>query len=409
MVLMAVYGRLSDGLGKRRLILIGIVIFSLGTTFTLFAPDLNWLMIGRVIQGIGAAGMMPLAMAFISTIFPARERGKALGTWSTIGPGTAFVSPLIAGFLIDLWGWRVAFAPPLLVGLLTLVVVWRVVPAGLSVIKRGFLRRFDWIGVILLTAAVTFLLFYLSSRPITGVESLRDWRLLIATIIFVVSFLVWEKRTADSFVDLTIFRNRTFSLATVAGMMRMFTMAGVAFLLPLYLADVYQVNAATIGGMMMISPGAMALMVRFGGQAADRWGSRWPVSIGLLVQMSVMLMLSQLPVTTPFWVLAIILAYHGLGAGFVLAALHRAALGGISEAQMGAAAGIYSMIRFAGVVIGTALAGVILQHYFDLAVPLIDAYQVVFLVFGGFALAGVLIGLNLHEPPQLRSASQAQS
>jgi MFS family permease len=229
--------------------------------------------------------------------------------------------------------------------------------------------------------------------------------LLAAAIIFSTAFLLWERRVTNGFIDLTIFTDKMFSLATVAGMMRMFTMAGVAFLLPLYLADVYQVSAATIGGMMMISPGAMALIVRFGGQVADRWGSRWPVVIGLTVQMSVMLIFSRLPETTPFWALALILAYHGLGAGFVLAALHRAALGSISEAQMGLAAGIYSMIRFAGVVIGTALAGVILQHYFNLAVPLVEAYQVVFLVFASFAFVGVILGLGLREPTQTRPAA----
>src|SRR5690606_16420741 len=103
MVLMPVYGRLSDGVGKRRLILAGIVIFAIGTATTLVATDLAWLMAGRAIQGLGTAGMVPLGIALISSIFRTEERGEALGSWSSVGPMVGFVAPLAAGFLVDHW------------------------------------------------------------------------------------------------------------------------------------------------------------------------------------------------------------------------------------------------------------------------------------------------------------------
>jgi EmrB/QacA subfamily drug resistance transporter len=398
MILMPVYGRLSDGLGKRRLILAGIVIFSIGTTITLLATDLAWLMVGRAIQGIGVAGMMPLGMALISTIFRADERGRALGTWSSIGPTIAFLGPLAAGFLVEGWGWRAAFAPPLVISIVAFLVVFKLVPAGLSDVKPNFLRTFDWVGVILMAGAITTLLFYLSSRPITGVAPLHDWRLLTVTLLLLGGFLFWEKQRQDPFVRLDIFADRTFSRASFCASMRMFAMGGMGFLIPLYLVDVHRFSAAYIGGMLMINPGMMALIVRFGGQLADRWGSRWPVVVGLGVQASVMVIFSQLPGTAPIWVMALTLGYHGLGAGLMQAALHRAAVGNIAAARMGAAAGLYSMLRFTGVVIGTALAGVILQNYLDQALPVIEAYQNVFLFLAGFSISGVIVGFSLREP-----------
>lgn len=397
MLLMPIYGRLSDGVGKRRLMLAGTVIFTIGTALTVFAPGLAGLMAGRAIQGIGVGGMMPLSMAMLSAIFHPQERGKALGTWSQIGPVVGFVAPLGAGFLVDSWGWRLAFAPSLLVGAVALVAIYKGVPPGLSQIKPHFLRTFDWLGVLLLSLMLTSTIFFLSSRPITGVAPLRDWRLLLLALLLLAAFVAWERRHPGPFVELGLFRNPMFRLASFCGMTRMFIMAGLGFLVTLYLADVRGFGAAQIGGITMFNAGAMALIVRLGGQAADRWGSRWPTIIGLSVQISVMVIFALLPATAPVYLIALVLAYYGLGAGFVLAALHRVAMADMAEAQMGMAAGLYSMTRFVGAATGTALGGVILQWAFDHGLSTVSAYQVTFLCFAVLASAGVVAAFGLRE------------
>ena len=398
MVLMPLYGRLSDAVGRRRLLLLGIMIFSVGTAMTFLSTNLGWLMAGRAVQGIGASGLMPLGMAFISAIFAPSQRGKAMGTWSQVGPIAGFVGPLVAGVIIVAWGWRAAFLPPLLVGIVAFLVVYLFIPSGLSNIEPGYLRRFDWIGVILLAGAGASLLFYLSSRPITGVAPLRDWRLLATTATFFVLLVWWERHREDPFMPLDVFHNKVFLQASGAASMRMVIMAGVGFLIPLYLVDVYGLSAAAVGVMLVINPGAMALMVRSGGQIADRWGSRLPVLVGLGVQVSVVIMLFSLPATAPIWVLGVILAYHGLGAGLMLAGLHRSAMGNTEAARMGSVAGMYNMLRFAGMAIGTAMAGVILQHFLDQGRPTLEAYQWTFLTFAAAGLVGILIAATMREP-----------
>ncbi|RME54472.1 MAG: MFS transporter [Caldilineae bacterium] len=397
MILMPVYGRLSDSVGRRRLLLAGILIFSLGTGVTVFASDLAWLMLGRALQGFGVAGMTPLGMALISAIFDADERGEALGTWSTIGPFTAFVGPFLAGFLVDLWGWRAAFAPPLFIGLAALVVVYQFVPAGLSQIRPDFWRRFDWIGVGLFAAAVSGLLFYLSSRPITGAPPLQDWRLLLATGALGLAFVRWERVRSNPFVPLGLFRIRSFSGASLAAALRMFVMAGSGFLLPLFLVDIHHASASMVGILLMVNPGAMAIMVRLGGTIADRWGSRWPVLLGLTTQSVVMAFLGLGWGEASLGILAGLLAVHGLGVGLMLAALHQAAMVDVDEAYMGAAAGMYSMIRFAGAAMGTALAGVLLQQRLDSGVPVLTAYENVFLALVGVGILGMAASLLLPD------------
>ena len=387
MILMPVYGRLSDGVGRRRLILAGIAIFTAGSAMALFATNLTWLMIGRAVQGFGIAGIMPLGMAFIATIFRAGERGKALGTWGSVGPLTAAIGPFFAGFLVDAWGWRAAFAPALLFGLLGLYAVRQRVPAGLSNVQPQFWRSFDWVGVLLLAGSLTVGLFYLSSRPITGVEPLRDWRLLGALALLFGGFLVWEKRRSNPFVSLKLFSKRNFRFASLCAAFRMFVMGGASFLIPLYLVDIHDFSPGYLGLILTVNPGAMAVMVRFGGLAADRWGSRWPVLAGLSGQALAVFFLSQIPASTHIAVIILLLALQGLSVGTMLAALHQAAMSETEDEEMGTAAGVYSMIRFVGVAIGTALAGVLLHNGLERGLPAIEAYQQVFLYV---ALAGIL-------------------
>ena len=299
--------------------------------------------------------------------------------------------------MVAAWGWRAAFVPPLLISIVAFFVIYKGIPAGLSTIKPNFLRNFDWVGVVLLAAALTSFVFFLSSRPITGVAPLQDWRLLMASIVPLSIFWWWEKRRENPFVSFNLFGNRLFSLASFCASMRMTIMGGLGFLVPLYLVDIHNLTPAKLGLLLMINPGVMALMVRFGGQLSDRWGSRWPAIIGLSIQGSVMFIFSQLPATTPIWGVGLTLAFYGLGAGLMLAALHHAAMRNISAAQMGMAAGLYSMLRFIGAVVGTALAGVILQHYLDLSLPSIEAYQHVFKFYVGFSILGVIVGLGLVD------------
>ncbi|MAF10294.1 hypothetical protein CMK11_07575 [Candidatus Poribacteria bacterium] len=399
-VLMPVYGRLSDGLGPRRLLLMGVALFSVGTAVTAVAPDLAWIVAGRAIQGAGASGIMPLGMALISAIFPPDKRGRALGMWSSVGPTTAFIGPVLAGLLIAAWGWRAAFALPLAAGVAAFIVVLAAIPHGANGKTPGVLRSFDWQGAALLAGAVSAWLFYLSSRPVTGVAPMRDWRLLGAATALSVALVWHQSHRARPLIPLSTLRERTFGLTSFCAAMRMFAMGGMSFLVPLYLTDVHDLPVTRIGLMAMVNPGSMALIVRFGGRLADRLGSRVPVVVGLSVQVGVMVGFSRMPESATLWPSVALLASHGLGAGLMLAALHRIAMRRIPADRMGAAAGLYSMLRFIGAVVGTALAGMLLQTQFDAGHAPAVAYRGVFLVIALISLGGVAAAFGLSERPE---------
>jgi MFS family permease len=333
----------------------------------------------------------------ISEFFPARQRGQALGTWNSVGPATGMVGPLLAGLLVDNWSWRAIFGPVLMVGLMAFYVARRCIPAANGDAQPGFLRSFDWGGAALLSAAVTALLFYVSSRLVTGVETLRDWRLLgLASLLFG-GLILWEKRRSDPFVSLDIFADKLFTRASVCAGLRMFIMSGIGFLMPLYLADVYDLNASLIGVTLVIHAGAVLATMRLGGQVADRWGSRRPVVLGLSAQVISMIYFAVLPGSVALPLVLIGVTTHGLGAGLAMAALHRAAMGQVPQTQVGVAAGLYSTIRFAGTVLGITLGGVLLQQGLDRELSTVDVYHRVYLFLAGVGFVGILVGLSLRE------------
>lgn len=397
MVAMPLYGRLGDELGKRRLFLAGILIFLLGTIIVMSAASLQLLILGRIIQGFGASGVVPLCIALISQIFPAAERGNALGTWNSAGPVTAIVAPVLAGMLIDHLNWRVIFGPILLAAVAAIVVVRSRVPVQTETVRFTLLRSFDWLGAILLALAATFFMFYLSSPIITGVPVLLDWRFLLAALLFFGAFIIAELRHQKPYIDLNIFSNNIFSRASTCSGIRMFSMSNVAFLGPLYLTDIHGLSAASTGAVLMLHAGALLLTMRLGGQLADRWNGRWPIMVGLLVQGVVLLCLGFLPGDTPLWIIVIAVVFHGLSAGLSLAALHRASMSTIPLAQTGTAAGIYSMIRFGGMVLGPAISGVILQHSLDRALLPIEAYQTAFWFVAAVVALGTVMSWGLKE------------
>jgi MFS family permease len=405
-ILMPLYGQLGDGLGKRRLFMLGIGIFLAGTAIIPLSANLWLVMVGRMIQGMGAASVNPLCIAIISERFPPQTRGKALGTWNSAGPIAGLAGPLLGGFFVDLFGWRLPFAVVFVLGTMALLAVKVGVPAGArSFIQGDYVRRFDWTGVLLLTVAVTAFIFFTSSRPITGVSALQDWRLLLVAVSFLVAFVLWERQNPNPFVPLVMFRNRSFVLASVISGLRMWTLISAGFLNTLYLTDVWHLSVTAVGACKMLLAAGLLLTIIYGGSLADRWGSRRPSIAGLLVQTVTLLGLALLPDTVPLLLVLVLFTLHGTGAGLSLAGLHRSALGKILPERLGLASGLYGMIRFGGMVTGVALVGVLLEAGLNYYADPLPAYQVSYAFTAMAALTGALVVWFLREEPSPEQVS----
>jgi EmrB/QacA subfamily drug resistance transporter len=397
MMFMPLYGRLGDKLGKSRLLLAGILLFGLGSILALVANSLLLLFIGRVVQGAGSAGVTPLSLAIIAERFSTEERGRALGTWNSIAPGTSIFAPFIGGFLVDSLGWRTIFIPIIFAALLAFIIVRWQIPALRDKPNWRVLRTFDWGGALLLNGTIIFLVLYVSSRPVTGIKALQDWRLLSGVLLFTAGFITWEQRHALPLVDFQILGNHSFRLASLLAGIRMAFMAGIVFLLPLYLDDIYNLTASQIGLLTTVHAIALFISIRWGGSLADHRSNRWLIAISLSLQATMMWYFAWLPGDLPLLWIIVGNVIHGFGAGLSLAPLHRTALSLIAPEQTGVAAGIYSMTRFGGSMLATALAGVILQNGLDRGLLALDAYQVVFSWLGGAGLFGIFLASRLRD------------
>jgi len=304
---------------------------------------------------------------------------------------------VLGGVLIQFFGWRSILAPVLVMGVFVFPFVRKKIPSLPGFAQPDYLRQFDWGGVILLGAAITSLLLYASSRPITGVAALRDWRLLAVTVFLFSAFIIWEQRQAKPFVPLKIYANITFTLTSLVAGIRMFSMAGIRFIVPLYLAEIHGVSAGIIGIILTAHAVPLFSMIRVGGQLADKWGSRRLVVYSLLIQTTAMIYLAFLPETASLWWIVGGVMWQSFGAAFSLAPLHKSSMAGISEEQTGIAAGLYSMVRFAGVVFGVALCGVVLQQGLSQVAEPIDAYKVTFWFVAGVIMLGALLGSRLKD------------
>lgn len=387
MMLMPLFGRLGDQLGKRRLVILGVIILCIGSFMMLTANSLAMLFVGRIIQGIGSSGITPLSLAILSQRFSVEERGNALATWNAVAPATSIFAPSIAGVLTDNLGWRTIFLPPLLVGLVAFIIVRWKIPQSRDKPNWAILKTFDWTGVLLLAGSIIFGVFYLSSRPLTGIEPFRDFRFLAGFALFSIGFVMWEKRHPDPLVDLKILRVEGFSPASLGAGFRMAMIRGISFLLPLYLADIYGLTALRIGLFISLHAIFQFIFIRVGGRLADKWPNRQLIMLGLSIQTGVMIYYGLIPPNISFFWVSLGVMAHGMGTGFSLAALHRTALKNISEDKTGIAAGVYSMTRFAGSMLAVAIAGVILQTSNTFGLESLTGYR---LSYGFLVIAGLL-------------------
>jgi MFS family permease len=174
-------------------------------------------------------------------------------------------------------------------------------------------------------------------------------------------------------------------------------MVSMAFLIPLYLTDMYAADAATVGLMMTLHAGATLTTMWLGGQLADRLGGRWPIVIGSSLQVGIIAYVALLPGSALLGMVAVGVAGHGLGLGLTLAALERTALITIPGKQRGMAAGLFNMIQFGGAAFGVALVGVILQYGLERYAETSQAYQLAFWFVAGIVCLSVIIGWQLEQ------------
>lgn len=397
-LLMPLYGRLGDRLGKKRLLVVGTGVYILGSTVCFMSPGFTALAVGRIIQGVGSSAMNPLCLSIISEHISADRRGKVIGTWSTAGPFTGMIGPIASGLIIESLGWRFVFLPSVFFAALSLFFIGKLIPPDRSRGNALFvLRSLDWLGFVLLSVGLTFTVFFVSSRAITGRMPFTDWRMLIGAVIALTLFSLREGKASNPLINTRLFSRRNFLIASISVGFRMILLGGISFLIPLYVSELLGRSATETGFIVMIHAAFLFLTMRLGGILADRWSNRKPVAIGLALQSCCFAALAVQSGSSRLVFILIPLMISGAAAGLSLAALHHTALHELRPADSGAGAGLYSMIRFTGSLTGAAIPGIVLEAGLQKFATEAPAYTVAFATVAVAGAAGVIVSLFLRE------------
>lgn len=343
--------RLGDMRDKKKLYLIGLVLFTLGSFLCGLAPGVYWLIGFRGLQGLGATVMQALGMAMVTEIFPASERGKALGiTGSIVSIGIA-VGPALGGLIIASAGWPFIFWVNLPVGLLAFAVISRFVPASPP---RKTDQRFDVAGAVLMFVLLGLYALGMTLGETDGFGSARTLALLAAAGGGLLIFVLVESRVQQPMVDLSLFRNPLFSINLLMGLLVFMTLAG-NFIIPFYLELVQNYPTGMTGLLMITFPAAMGIIAPLAGVLSDRFGSRGISLAGLVVVVIGCLTASTLRQgLSPLEIVLRILPM-GIGFGLFQSPNNSAIMGTASRERTGTVSGLLALSRTLGTTSGLPL------------------------------------------------------
>ncbi len=353
--LLLTFGRLADLVGRKQVYVTGMAIFTLAMTACGLAQDVGQLIALRVIEGVGSAMVMAIGPALTAGAFPPGERGKALGINATIVAAGGISGPVLGGLLTDLFDWRWVFFFRGPFGLAATLLAAAVL-AGTPGVGR---RRFDILGGSLLFVWLAALTLGLNQGRNLGWGSPATVGLFATAIVGVGAFILVERRVPEPMLQLSVFRNRLFTAASISSLLSFMANFAVALLMPFYFVQALGYSPAVAGMMLLPQPLTMSIVAPFSGMLSDRIGSRLLASTGIGIACLSLLSLSTLDAQSTYPEVAVRLAAMGFGIGLFGSPNNNALLSSLPPGQMGVASGMLATMRNLGMVVGTAIAGAV--------------------------------------------------
>jgi EmrB/QacA subfamily drug resistance transporter len=347
-------GRAADLLGRKRLFIAGVVVFSLASLLNGLAQSSGMLIAGRALQGLGGALVSPAALSIIMTTFPGtQERTRALGVWSAIAAGGAAFGLLLGGVLTDLLSWEWIFFVNVPVGIAALVAAVRIVPESRG---EGAHRSFDVAGAFSVTGGLMVLVYAIVKAQEFGWGSGRTLGLIGVAVALLAAFVVIELRSKAPLVRLDIFRERALTAANVAMMFVAAGMFSMFFFASLYVQEVLGYSPLKAGLAFLPVTAGIVIGAGLAQGGIKRFGPRAVGAAGLLIATAGMLVLTSLPVLGSYVSdLLVGLFPMSLGMGLTFVPVTLLATAGVSAGDSGLASGLLNTAQQIGGALGLAV------------------------------------------------------
>jgi EmrB/QacA subfamily drug resistance transporter len=353
-------GKLGDMYGRRKMFIVGLVIFTLASLACGLAPSAGFLIGARAVQGIGAALMNPATLSIISATFPPKERGQAIGIWAGVSALALAIGPLLGGLIVDNINWHWIFYVNVPVGVVGIVVSRFFISESRDTSHE---QSIDLPGLVTSGLALLALSYALIEGNKHGWMSAEILGLFAGAAVLLASFVLLEMRQRLPMLDLSLFRIGSFAGANLVAMLVSLGMFGVFFFVSLYVQNVLGYSPTKAGAIFLPMTVLIILVAPIAGKLSDRIGSRWLMGAGMSTLGVSLLLYQRIGLHTGFWSLLPQLLLGGVGMALTMSPMTSAAMGSVPVDKAGVGSGVLNSFRQVGGSLGIALMGAILLSY----------------------------------------------
>jgi EmrB/QacA subfamily drug resistance transporter len=411
-VLMLSGGKLADLFGRRRIFIFGLVVFTLSSLACGLATNGETLIAARAVQGVGAALMSPATLSIITATFPPRQRGMAMGIWVGVSAVALALGPITGGLLAEYATWSWIFFINVPIGAFAIL-------AARIVIREtkdtSLEQRLDLPGLATSGAglfALTYALIEANAKGWTSPEILSLFGVAVAGF---AAFIALERRQRAPMLDLSLFRNRTFTGANLTMLLVALSMFGVFFFVSLFVQNILGYSPVQAGAAFLPMTLCIVFIAPVAGKLSDRIGSRWLMSAGMVLVAVSLVLFSLLDESSTFWNLFPALLVGGAGLALAMTPTTSAAMSSVPVDKAGVGSGVLNSSRQVGGALGIAVMGAILGSYIhvartspDFPGQFVDGFQAALRVAAGIAFAAAVVAYVLVRDTRQRAALAAE-
>ncbi|MDA8432238.1 MAG: MFS transporter [Nitrospiraceae bacterium] len=361
-IFLPLFGRLADMYGRSKLYTFGFVVFTIGSLFCGMSPNASFMIGARILQAVGAGLLQANSVAIITQAFPATERGKAIGIQGAVQAISMSVGPFVGGLLIAAIGWRAIFYVNIPIGIFGVIAALFILPPQKKSDKK---EKIDFLGAATFASGLAFLVLAFNMGDKLGWGSKTIIVYFINAVILLSAFVITELNVKHPMIDLSLFKNGTFLIGNLTGMLSYYVLFAVLFLMPFYLERVLNMSVAMTGMLLTPIPLAMAVVAPFSGHISDKYGARIMTTSGMALSAIACAGLMFLGTTVNMAVLLSELIILGVGMGLFTPPNNSAIMSAAPKEKWGVAGGVLNMMRSLGLIFGVDISGLIfssLEH-----------------------------------------------
>ncbi|WP_410771732.1 MFS transporter [Fontibacillus sp. BL9] len=348
-----IMGKISDMFGRSKIYNYGFLIFAAGSALCGLSNTLTLLIVSRILQALGAACLMSNSQAIIAEVFSSKGRGRAMGITGTMVSLGSLTGPGIGGILVEHWGWTSIFWINVPIGIIGFIAGWFFLPKDKNLKKN---QPFDYTGSLLFMAGMIAFLYVISGGQDWGWLSPAVWIGGGLSLLVLIGFYYWEKRTRHPMLDFSLYRIPAFAIGNLTALLSFVALFFTNVLMPFYMHDVLGFSPAKTGYTMMVYPLVMAVVAPLSGWLSDRIGSYSLTTAGLLVNALAFGLLNTLSTQESAWMVGLHLGLFGLGGGLFQSPNNSSIMGSVPRDKLGTAGGLNALVRNIGMVLGTSLS-----------------------------------------------------